>query len=224
MAAPLTSKHRSGLSAHVLKVMGMFSGVQIVAILCSIVRTKLVALWLGPAGVGLIGIFLTSFDTVAGVAQSGTIGVTRELAMAPKSALARLVAVVRRWGWGLGLAGMLICVALSPLLSSFSFENYSHTFDFMLVGVAILFACIYNMEGAVMQGTGALVQLGRSTIAGGLLGLALSIPLYYFWGLASIAPAILVAALSNWIVRRYMQTTYPLTGQAPGVKETIVSG
>ena len=37
-----------GLSAKVLKAMGLFGGVQGVGILCSVVRVKLVALWLGP--------------------------------------------------------------------------------------------------------------------------------------------------------------------------------
>ena len=42
-----TIKRHSTLSERVLKIMGIFSGVQIVSILCSIVRTKLVAVWLG---------------------------------------------------------------------------------------------------------------------------------------------------------------------------------
>ena len=40
-------KRRSNATAAILKVMGLFSGVQVVTILCSMVRTKLVALWIG---------------------------------------------------------------------------------------------------------------------------------------------------------------------------------
>ena len=43
---PVTPR-RPTLSARVLKVMGLFSGVQVLTILCSIVRTKLVAMWNG---------------------------------------------------------------------------------------------------------------------------------------------------------------------------------
>ena len=48
---------REGLSKVILKAMGIFGGVQVLTILCSIIRTKLVALWIGPLGVGLFGIY-----------------------------------------------------------------------------------------------------------------------------------------------------------------------
>lgn len=48
---------RDGLSRVILKAMGIFGGVQVLTIICSIIRTKLVALWIGPFGVGLFGIY-----------------------------------------------------------------------------------------------------------------------------------------------------------------------
>ena len=48
---------REGVSKVVLKAMGIFGGVQVLNILCSLIRNKLVAMWIGPAGVGLFGIF-----------------------------------------------------------------------------------------------------------------------------------------------------------------------
>lgn len=50
----------SKLSQHILKAMGLFGGAQAAVILMSIVRTKLVAVWLGPLGVGLNAIYLLS--------------------------------------------------------------------------------------------------------------------------------------------------------------------
>ena len=58
-----------------MKAMGIFGGVQVIGILCSIVRSKLVAIWIGPVGVGLFGIFNQALEmlntaTNLGVRQS----------------------------------------------------------------------------------------------------------------------------------------------------------
>ena len=41
---------KKGLSSHVLKVMSLFSGLQMLNIVCSVVKMKLVALWLHASG------------------------------------------------------------------------------------------------------------------------------------------------------------------------------
>ena len=106
MAAPLTSRGRSGMTAAILKVMGIFGGVQVLTILCAIVRTKFVALWIGPAGVGLFGIYNSALDMVKSVAQLG-IGesAVRDLSNSPRERLAAVVLSLRRWSWALGVIG-----------------------------------------------------------------------------------------------------------------------
>ena len=88
-----------GLSAKVLKAMGLFGGVQGVGILCSVVRVKLVALWLGPGGVALFGIFNSAVDMVKSFSQLGfRSSSVRDIASHSGSAsLAGIVGVVRRW-------------------------------------------------------------------------------------------------------------------------------
>ena len=58
------------LSATVLKAMSIFGGVQVITIICSIIRTKLVAIWIGAVGVGLFGLYNTTaanfFNKVTG--------------------------------------------------------------------------------------------------------------------------------------------------------------
>lgn len=66
---------RNSISRMAMKAMGIFGGVQMIGIICSIVRTKLVALWIGPVGVGLFGLFNQALDmlntaTNLGIRQS----------------------------------------------------------------------------------------------------------------------------------------------------------
>ena len=47
---------RNSIYRMAMKAMGIFGGVQMIGIICSIVRTKLVAMWIGPVGMGLFGL------------------------------------------------------------------------------------------------------------------------------------------------------------------------
>ena len=44
------------LTGHVLKAMGLLGSVQGLGVVCSVVRAKLVAIWIGAAGVGVFGL------------------------------------------------------------------------------------------------------------------------------------------------------------------------
>lgn len=56
---------KNSLTAKVLKVIGVFSGAEAFGIICSVVKMKLVAMWLSATGVGLFGLFGTTVDTVS---------------------------------------------------------------------------------------------------------------------------------------------------------------
>ena len=130
----------STLSARVLKVLGIFSGVQMLTILCSIVKMKLVALWLGATGVGLFGIYQSVIDTVAtctdlGLRQSAV----REVASAHgTSRLALTVRLVRRWSLLAGLLGAVVMAALSVPLGIWFFGSVSGAWGFLWLGAAML--------------------------------------------------------------------------------------
>ena len=60
----MEGKKQGGMTRVILKAMGIFGGVQVLNILCSVVRTKLVALWIGPLGVGLFGLFNQALEMI----------------------------------------------------------------------------------------------------------------------------------------------------------------
>ena len=61
---------QGNISRMAMKAMGLFGGVQVMGILCSIVRTKLVAMWIGPVGTGLFGLFNNALEMIAVCATS----------------------------------------------------------------------------------------------------------------------------------------------------------
>lgn len=225
MAEKIAARRHSTLSARVLKVMGLFSGVQVLTIICSVIRTKLVAIWLGPAGMGLFGLYNSVLDTISSVTQMGTgTGVIRELALSPRAAIPRMVAVVRRWGVWLGMAGAVLTLALSPLLSRFTFGDESHTTGFVVLAVAVLLLTLSNTEGAVFQGLKRYSRLAKTSVAGAVAGLAVSAPLYYFWGLDSVVPSLLAYAAAAWVCRGLYREKVERPPHRMTARETFVAG
>lgn len=179
---------RGNVSGKVVKTMWLFSWVQLAGIACSIVRTKLVALWIGTLGIGLFGLFNTALDTITTLTQLGIRqSPVRDIAAAAdRNALWRIVAAVRRWSWLLGIAGAFLTLIFSPLLSRLTFGNGDYTLGFIILSVAVMLSAVTNGELAIMQGMDRLNRLARATVWGTLGGLAVSVPLYYWFGERSI--------------------------------------
>ena len=191
---------REGMSKLILKAMGIFGGVQVLSILCSVIRTKLVALWIGPLGVGLFGLFNQALETInvatnLGVRNSSVRDISQAVEKRNTSLIACIVTVVRRWSLWLGMGGALITIALAPILSRISFGDYNHVWSFVALSVAVLFMALTNGEYAVLQGLSKLKRLARVTISGTVGGLLISIPLFYFLREDSVLPSILAYAL-----------------------------
>ena len=191
---------REGVSKVVLKAMGIFGGVQVLNILCSLIRNKLVAMWIGPAGVGLFGIFNQALEmlntaTNLGVRNSSVRDISQAVEKRDSSMISRIVTVVRRWSLWLGLGGALITMAIAPLLSRLTFGDFNHIWHYVALSAAVLFMALTNGEYAVLQGLSKLKKLARVTVSGTLGGLLISIPMFYFLREDSVLPSIIVYAL-----------------------------
>lgn len=222
-------KHLKGtkVSSMAVKAIGIFSGVQAVGIVCSIVRTKLVALWLGPVGVGLFGLFNSAFDSITSLTQLGLRNsAVRDVAAAkddePK--LARLAVVVSRWAWALGIVGAFITLVLSPWLSQMTFSDSDHTLGFIVLSIAVFFSSLTNSPLVMLQGIGRLKQLAKASLWGAIAGLLVSIPMYYFMGIRSVVPSIVAYSLAGFAAAWLHRERLPRPEPMPVAKEVVAEG
>lgn len=223
------------ISRMAMKAMGIFGGVQVVGIICSIVRTKLVALWIGPVGVGLFSLFNQALDMLStatnlGIRQSSV----RDISQAQEAGsglqsghVARVIAAVRRWSVWLGAAGVVVTIALSPVLSQLTFGDHSHVWGFVALSVALLFMALTNGEQAVLQGLAKLKRLARASVCGTVFGLALSVPMFYYLGEQSVVPSIIAYAtgcmIFAWVFRDKDYPAVKLTaGETFGIGKGFV--
>ena len=115
----MKKEERQDSYSHILKYTGLFGGVQGLNILVGIVRTKFVALLLGPEGMGLLALFNSTIKLVSESTNLGLpVSAVREISDAYENGdqerLNHTVKLIRSWSVITALLGMLLCLLLSP--------------------------------------------------------------------------------------------------------------
>ena len=210
------AKERDENYSHVLKYTGIFGGVQGLNIVISLVRNKLVALLLGPQGMGLVSLFNTTANFISqatnlGIPFSAVKHVSTCFEEGDEQRIAHFVGVVRVWSLITALVGMALCVMLGPLLSSYTFSWGDHTLHFILLAPAVGLMAITGGETAILKGARRLRSLALIQIYAVFAALVITVPVYYFFSQAGIVPVIVLLALVSMLLTvRYSLRLYPL--------------
>lgn len=187
---------RTSLSTTVLRAMSLFGGLQVAQILCSAIRMKLVAWLIGPAGMGLFGIYNNMVEMIGQLSGLGMrTAAVRDVVDSKGERLAIIAAVIRRWGVALGMVGALLTLSMAPVLSRFYFGDNDHIVGIAMLATVLFLTSVLNSEQAIMQGTRHLSKLAVSSLWGAIGGLLVSIPMFVLWRINSIAPSIIAYAL-----------------------------
>lgn len=194
-----------------LKSTGIVGGAQFLTILITVVKTKIVALLLGPAGVGVLGLLQGIVDMIRNATGLGIhFSAVKDVAAANASRdgqrIGRTIRILRRWVWGTGLLGMTVAIALSIPLSRFSFGNAEYAVPIVLVSVVLLLTSLQEGQLALLQGLRMIGKMAKAKVAGAVAGFALTVPMYWWLGVKGIVPAMILTAAAMlailwWFVR-----------------------
>ena len=116
----------------ILKSSALIGGSQVLNIGIGIVRTKVFAVLLGPAGFGLMGLYGSIVDLAQsiagmGVNSSGVRQIAESVGTGDEERIARTVVVLRKTSIALGLLGAIFLVIFSKQVSNITFGSYQHT-------------------------------------------------------------------------------------------------
>lgn len=209
------SDEREDSYKHILKYTSLFGSVQGLNIVVSLVRNKLVALLLGPSGMGLVSLFnsvvtFISQSTNLGISTSAIKHISELEEHSDEQSVSRYISVVRWWCLLTGLLGMVLFVALSPLLDKFTFTWGNHVLHFVLLSPVILLTAMVGGELAILKGMHRLKSLAKSQIWALAASLIITIPIYYFFGESGIVPVMVLMALASLLLTMiYSHRIYP---------------
>lgn len=186
----------------IMKRISAFGGVQIFSIIIALIRGKFVAMLLGPEGMGLSSMLTSSTNTIQQFAGLGlNLAMVKEVATRKESGenLSLTLAISLRLIYFTAILGSVVCFCLSPLLSLWSFGSYSYTLGFAILSAGVGLGVAGAGYLSLLQGLGEVKRLSWSSVVGGLAGLIFGVPLYFFFGLNGIVPALLIFSLTVFL-------------------------
>jgi PST family polysaccharide transporter len=196
----------------ILKSSAIIGGASVLNIGFGIVRTKVMAVLLGPAGLGVMGLYISISDltrsiAVMGMNDSGVRQIAAAISTGDTLRIARMVTVLRRMAFLLGALGALALVVFSKPISRMTFGNAEHAGAVALLSLCVLFATISAGQGALVQGARRVGDLARMSVLGAFYGTVFSIPIIYFMGQRGLAPFLVCVAgmgivTSWWYARK----------------------
>jgi antigen flippase len=198
----------------ILKSSALIGSSSVISIGFGVLRNKAMALMLGPAGVGMLGLYGSILDVTRSVAGMGinTSGV-REIAEAVGSQdslrIARMVTTLRRIAMYLGALGALLLLVFSKSVSRVTFGDEKHTGAVALLALAVFLTDVSAGQAALVQGMRRIGDLARMAVLGAMYGTIFSIPIVYFYREQGMVPSLVCVAamsiLTSWWYARKIQ-------------------
>lgn len=187
----------------IFKATSIFGGVQIFNILILVIRSKFIAVLLGPLGMGISGMLLSTTTLLSSLTSFGLgISSIKDIATSKtdNQKLLKTVAILDKLVWYTGALGMIATIILSPVLSKITFDNYQYTGSFIFLSITLLLGQFTLGKDAVLQGTRQLKWLASASMISSLVSLLITLPLYYMYGVKGIVPAMIIMSFVTLVI------------------------
>ncbi|MEO8839727.1 MAG: O-antigen translocase [Herbaspirillum sp.] len=211
----------------ILRSSSIIGGASVVNILVGLLRIKVAALLLGPAGVGLIGLLqnlMTAASTVAAFGF-GNVG-TRQIANAiGQDDIAGIAASRRALFWGtsiLAVLGALIFWLLRHPLTDHIIGNtpIAGGIGWLAIGVAASVAA--SSQGALLTGLRRIGDIARISIWSALFSTAAGISALWLWRSDGLVAFVLAAPIANFIVSHLYVARLPKVSAPPTPAKALI--
>ena len=199
-------------SRGLIKSMLVTGGAQVVSIVISIIRMKVLALLLGPSGIGLFSLFNSLKDIVAGTAGLGMgSSSVRQIASDRENAqeLSRVRRVLLAAHLVQGSIAMLGVWLLRQPISVWLMGDDTYATEVGLVGIAVLLTLMSVAQTALLRGLRRIADLGRVTVLGALVATVTGLSAVWMFGQAGLIWFLLAQPLGTVLVALYFTRRLP---------------
>ena len=196
----------------------------VIVTLVSIVRMKSLALLLGPAGIGLIGLFTLVVDLAVAVAAlgihaSGVRQISGSIGSGDMRGVGGTALALRWMSLGLGILGGAILAAFCLPVSMLTFGNGQYAIAVAVLGGVVLLRLMHAAEVSILQGVRRTRDIAMSNIFNAIAGTALTVGLIYLLGTEGVAPALLAAAAAGLLIAWHY--THRIAMKRPPAREAL---
>ena len=189
----------------ILRSSSIIGGASAINIVMSLVRMKAVALLLGPAGVGLIGLLTNVVALVSNIAGLGFGNVgTRQIAEAVGKDDPQRIATARRaLFWGtlvLAVGGALSLWLLRDVLATHVLGDPALAVHMGWLSLAVALTVASASQGALLTGLRRIGDIAWLQIGSGVLSTLLGLLALWLWGLPGIVAFVIAVPLGRFVL------------------------
>lgn len=211
------------------KATSLFGGVQVIQIIISMLKSKVIAFFLGPAGMGIYNLLRNTVEITGkisgfGLSASSVKFISEEFTEGNEDRAYKLIQVLQNLLWISGVVGAVILAIAAPFLSRLLFGSNAYTFSMIWLSSAVLFNQLADGRVSVLQSLRKLQYLAKANLWGSAWGLILTAPVFYFLREEGIVPAIIIAALINLFLSNLFLKKSKIQKKEVSRKESIREG
>ena len=194
----------------IMKGTSIFGGIQIFQILINILRGKIVALYLGPEGMGISGLFISSLTVIITICGLGiNVSSVRYLsAQTNNEDFNKKLQETRIIFFITALLGMLVTMVASFFLSQLSFKSSDFIYSYIVLSFYVFFTLFNSGYNSIFQSVRKLKVIAFANFLPSLIALFATFPLYYFFRMKAVVPGIIAIPFFTFI---YYEVVYNKT-------------
>ena len=159
-----------------------------------------------------------------GISESAVRDISKAHATGDTIHIGQTFTVFKQWVWITAVFGIILTILFSPLLSRFSFNSYQYTTSYIWLSLTFIFGALSGGIYTLLRGTRQIKYLAQANILGGIVGLLVALPIFYFYGIKGVVPAIIITAFANYLVSLYFKSKIQYTATIVSWKETFHLG
>ncbi len=191
--------------------------------------SKFVALFLGTAGIGTVGLLQNTLAIISSITGFGiNISGVRMVALADaeqdRALFSKTVVVLKRWSIATGLLGVLVTFILAKPLSIWTFGSTEYVNWFLVLSINFIFSGLAVNKMVLLQGTRSMKAIAVSTVVYAVLVTLTTIPIYYFFRMDGIIPVLVITSVLNYVVNWFFARKIEILPVQVSIKETFSRG
>lgn len=213
----------------ILKATSIFGSVQFLTILFSIIRTKIIAVFIGPAGMGIIALLNSTLNLIGGVTglgieTSAIKSISENYKENDVKTVSKIAQIVQQIMFFTAIFGAFLTIVFSKWISILSFGNDSQMYALIFLSVTLIFKQLTSSQMVVLQGLRKLRLLAKANLYGNFFGLLFSVPIYYFFRIDAIVPTIIFSSFAAFVFAFYYGSKVQLQKESINKSELLNEG
>lgn len=211
----------------IFKNTGLFGVSQFIKIAVKLISNKVAAIFLGTAGIGMIGLLENILALIQGFTSLGIASSSvREVAVLDGDSKKekRLLKVLYHWAIITGFLGFLVAIIFSNYINKAVFENENHLVWVLALSVYFIFSALTSIRLSVLQAKKQVSKIVQFHIVSAVITAILAITLYYFFQEEGIIPVFIFSSLFQFLLSFYLTRNIQISSEKIRFKEVVNEG